>query len=164
MNATRIVACSSELPRAGGERGVTLIELIVFIIIVGVLVSGLMGGFTTLLRGSATPQKMTQALQLAQERMELIRARKDAVGFACFTGTRYDPCQASAAAGSCPAIAASTHPACSASPLPGYTVIPTLDETGACMGNDPNYKCVTVTVTGPAGTTLAQLQAAVANY
>lgn len=164
MNATRLVSRSRELPRAGGERGVTLIELIAFIIIVAVLVSGLMGGFATVLRGSATPQIMTRALQLAQERMELIRARKDAVGFACFTGTRYDPCQASAAVGICPAFAASTHPACSAQPMPGYTVTPTLDETGTCMGNDPNYKCITVTVAGPSGTTLAQLQAAVANY
>ena len=164
MSTARLFACSRVPPRAGGARGVTLIELIVFIIIVAILVSGLMGGFTTILRGSPTPQKMTQALQLAQERMELIRARKDAVGFACFTGTRYDPCQASAASGSCPAIAASTHPACSVPPLSGYTVTPSLDETGACMGNDPNYKCITVTVTGSAGTTLAQLQAAVANY
>jgi hypothetical protein len=39
-----------------------------------------------------------------------------------------------------------------------------LDETGACMGNDPNYKCITVTVTDVSGATLSRLQAAVANY
>jgi len=147
-------------------RGVTLVELIAFIVIVGVLVSGLIGGFTATMRGSGTPKQMTQTLQLAQERMELIRARKDMVGFACFTGTRFDPCQAAAAAGSCPAIAAATtHPACISPPLAGYSVTPILDETGACMGGDVNYKCITVTVTDTATSTqLAQLTTAVANY
>jgi hypothetical protein len=32
------------------------------------------------------------------------------------------------------------------------------------MGSDPNYKCITVTVTGTGGGTLSRLQAAVANY
>jgi MSHA pilin protein MshD len=147
------------------QRGVTLIELIAFIVIVGILVSGLVGGFSVTLRGSGMPRQTTQALQLAQERMELIRARKDTVGFACFTGTRYDPCRNAAAAGSCPAATASPNPACSISPLPGFTVTPALDETGACMGGDANYKCITVTVTDSAtGAKLAELKAAVANY
>jgi hypothetical protein len=132
---------------------------------VGVLVSGLMAGFSTTMRGSGISRNVTQALQLAQERMELIRARKDVVGFACFTGTRFDPCTAAAAAGSCPAMAASTHPACNAATTFGYTVQPpVLDETGACMGGDPEYKCITVTVTDASGAILSRLQAAVANY
>ena len=146
-------------------RGVTLIELIAFIIIVGVLVSGLMSGFSATQRGSGVPRQVTQALQLAQERMELIRARKDVVGFACFTGTRFDPCQAVAAVGACPAMPASTHPACSGATTFGHTVQPpVLDETGACMGGDINYKCITVTVTDASGVRLSELQAAVANY
>lgn len=151
-----------------GQRGVTLVELIAFIIIVGLLVSGVIGGFSTTMRGSGVPRQVTQALQLAQERMELIRARKDFVGFACFTndvnGPRYDPCGTAAAAGSCPATIASTHPACSAATTFGYTAIPALDETGACMGGDVNYKCITVTVNDAGGARLSQLQAAVANY
>jgi type II secretory pathway pseudopilin PulG len=143
-------------------RGVTLIELIAFIIIVGVLVSGLASGFSNTMRGNDLSREVTQALQLAQERMELIRARKDVVGFACFTGTRFDPCQAAAVAGSCPAMPASTHPACSSATTLGYTVTPVLDET-TCMGGDTNYKCITVTASG-AGGTLSRLQAAVANY
>jgi type II secretory pathway pseudopilin PulG len=146
-------------------RGVTLIELIAFIIIIGVLVSGLAAGFSANMRGSGTSRDVTQALQLAQERMELIRARKDVVGFACFTGTRFDPCTAAAVAGSCPAMPASTHPACSGATTFGHTVQPpVLDETGACMGGDSNYKCITVTVTDASGATLSRLQAAVANY
>ncbi len=144
--------------------GVTLVELIAFIIIVGLLVSGLIGGFSTTMRGSGAPKQVTQALQLAQERMELIRARKDLVGFACFTGTRFDPCQAAVAAGGCPVMVASPHPACSLATTFGYTVTPALDETGACMGSDTNYKCITVTVTDASGARLAELQAAVANY
>jgi type II secretory pathway pseudopilin PulG len=143
---------------------VTLVELIAFIIIVSVLASGLMIGFSTTMRDSGASQHVTQALQLAQERMELIRARKDVVGFACFTGARFDPCNAAAAAGACPAMPASTHPACNSATTLGYTVTSALDETGACMGSDPNYKCITVTVTGTGGGTLSRLQAAVANY
>jgi type II secretory pathway pseudopilin PulG len=132
-------------------RGVTLIELIAFIIIVGVLVSGLMSGFSTTLRGSGESRQVTQALQLAQERMELIRAQKDVLGFSGFTAATYDPC-----------LAGSAHPACSATF--GYTITPALDETGACMGGDPDYKCITVTVTDTSGARLSELQAAVANY
>ena len=150
-------------------RGVTLIELIAFIIIIGVLVSGLIGGFSTTLRGSGTPKQMTQALQLAQERMELIRAQKDRLGFACFDAALYDPCNPPApAAGTCPALSAtSTHPSCNSSM--GYTVTSALDDNSVapvsgCMGGDVNYKCITVTVTDPTGTKFAELKAAVANY
>lgn len=132
--------------------GVTLIELIAFIIIVGVLVSGLVGGFSTTMRGSGTPRQMTQALQYAQERMELIRAQKDRLGFSGFTAATYDPC-----------LTGSTHPSCNSTS--GYTVTPALDITGACMSNDANYKCITVTVTDAiTSAQLAQLIAAVANY
>jgi type II secretory pathway pseudopilin PulG len=146
------------------QQGMTLIEVIAFIIIVGLLVSGLMSGFSATMRGSGFPKQVTQALQIAQERMELIRARKDIVGFACFTGTRFDPCTAAALAGSCPAMPASAHPACNAATTFGFTVTPVLDETGACLGGDVNYKCITVTVTDAGGTRLSELHSAVANY
>lgn len=133
-------------------RGVTLVELIAFVVIVGVLVSGLVGGFSATMRGSGTPKQMTQALQYAQERMELIRAQKDRLGFSGFTAATYDPC-----------LTGSVHPSCNSTP--GYTVTPVLDITGACMGGNVNYKCITVTVTDvTTSTQLAQLVAAVANY
>ena len=134
-------------------RGVTLVELIAFIIIVGLLVGGLMSGLSTTMLGSGMPKQVTQALQLAQERMELILAQKDVLGFSGFTAATYDPC-----------LTGSTHPACNNPPLPGFTVSPVLDETGACMGGDTNYKCITVTVTDTGGARLSELQAAVANY
>jgi type II secretory pathway pseudopilin PulG len=140
---------------------VTLIELIAFIVVIGVLLAGLASGFSNTMRGGDVSREVTQTLQLAQERMELIRARKNVVGFACFTGTRFDPCQASALAGSCPAMAASAHPACNGATTLGYTVTAALDET-TCMGGDTNYKCITVTASG-AGV-VSRLQAAVANY
>lgn len=134
------------------DRGVTLIELIAFIVIVGVLVSGLVGGFSATMRGSGTPRQLTQALQYAQERMELIRAQKDRLGFAGFTAATFDPC-----------LTGSTHPACSSTP--GYSVTPAFDATGACLGGNTNYKCITVTVKdATTSAQLAQLQAAVANY
>lgn len=157
----REILCQGPASRC---RGVTLVELIAFIIIISVLASGIMIGFSTTLRDGGAPRQVTQALQLAQERMELIRARKDAVGFACFTGTRFDPCTAAALAGSCPAMPASGHPACSGATTLGYTVTPVLDETGACMGGDTNYKCITVTVTDAGGAIFSRLQTAVANY
>ena len=133
-------------------RGVTLVELIAFIVIVGVLVSGLIGDFSATMSGSGTPKQMTQALQYAQERMELIKAQKDRLGFSGFTAATYDPC-----------LTGSAHPSCNSTP--GYTVTPVLDTTGACMGGNVNYKCIAVTVTdATTSTQLAQLAAAVANY
>jgi type II secretory pathway pseudopilin PulG len=133
-------------------RGATLIELIAFIIIVGVLVSGLAAGLSGTLRGSTASRPVTQALQLAQERMELIRGQKEVLGFSGFTAATYDPC-----------ALGSAHPACNTTF--GYTVTPDpLDEAGLCMGGDINYKCITVTVTDASGATLSRLQAAVANY
>lgn len=134
-------------------RGATLIELIAFIVIVGVLVSGLAAGLSGTLRGGTASRPVTQALQLAQERMELILGQKDVLGFSGFTAATYDPC-----------ALGSTHPACNTTF--GYTVTPDppLDETGACMGGDINYKCITVTVTDASGATLSRLQAAVGNY
>jgi len=116
------------------------------------------------MRGVGLSRYGTQSVQLAHERMELIKALKDFGGFACFTGTRFDPCTAAAAAGACPAMPASTHPACNSATTLGYTVTSALDETGACMSGDPNYKCITVTVADAGGANLSRLQAAVANY
>ena len=56
----------------GAERGFTLIELIIFIVITGILATGLAAVFSTTMRGAAAPGQLTQATQIAQERMELI--------------------------------------------------------------------------------------------
>jgi MSHA pilin protein MshD len=139
------------------QAGVTLVELIVFIVVVSISVSGVLLAFSATQRGAITPNQLTQATQLAQQRMELILARKTVLSFACFTSPRFDPCQTAAAAGVCPATTASTTGGCSAPPT-GYTIsIPLL----VIAGNDAT---ITVTVLGSSGTQLAELKALVTNY
>jgi type II secretory pathway pseudopilin PulG len=146
------------------NRGVTLVELIMFIIIIGVVAVALMSGLASTVRGTGLPKQMNIALQLAQERMELIRARKDVVGFAAFTAGNYDPCALSP-------MPVPAHPACTVPPLPNYNVTPCFYTAAGicgtkppCFGGDVNYKCVLVTVTGPDGTQLAELSTMVADY
>jgi MSHA pilin protein MshD len=50
-------------------RGVTLVELIVFIVIVGVALAGLFAAFDTITRASADPQVRKQALAIAESLM-----------------------------------------------------------------------------------------------
>lgn len=121
----------------GAVRGFTLIEIIIFIVITGILATGLAAVFSTTMRGAAMPGQLTQATQIAQERMELILGQRRAVGFAAFT----DPCPAS--------------PLCAPAP-PGYFFTPPPTIVTGWNGN-PNYKVITVTVTGPTNATLTAL-------
>ncbi len=128
----------SALRRHAG--GFTLIELVIFIVITGVLIAGLGAVFSTTMKGGAEPGRLTQTTQIAQERMELILGRRRAVGFTAFT----DPCPAS--------------PLCAPGPA-GYAVAATI-VTG--WNGNPNYKVVTVTVTETAtGLTVASLTSVV---
>lgn len=120
---------------SGRVRGFTLIEIIIFIVITGILATGLAAVFSTTMRGAAAPGQLTQATQIAQERMELILGQRRAVGFAAFT----DPCPAS--------------PLCAPAP-PGYAVNVVIAPD---WGGDINYRVITVTVTGPTGATLTAL-------
>ena len=119
--------------------GFSLIEVIVFIVVLGVLAAGLVVAFGSPIRNSPEAGRLDLAAELAQQRMELILAQRRAVGFAGFT----DPCLG-------PAIC--TTPA-------GYTVTPSILPG---YGGDPtNYKVVTVSVSGPSAITVTAL---VANY
>jgi prepilin-type N-terminal cleavage/methylation domain-containing protein len=115
--------------------GFTLIELVIFIVIAGVLAVGLASVFSTAMRGAAEPGQLTHATQIAQERMELILGQRRAVGFATFT----DPCPAS--------------PLCTPAP-PGFAV--NVNIAPNWLG-DTNYRVITVTVTGPTNATLTAL-------
>jgi type II secretory pathway pseudopilin PulG len=160
MNARR-----DRQPRALARRacgGASLIELIAFIAIVGLAVAGLVVGMSGAVRTAPKPKEMHQGLQLAQGRMELILAQRSRLDFAGFTAASFDPC----------APPGGAQEACLAPA--GYTVVTPCFYTGAatcgfgaagtCKGGDVNYKCVRVRVTGPEGTTVAELDALVANY
>tara|TARA_B100000508_G_C11455428_1_gene276494 strand:- start:133 stop:513 length:381 start_codon:yes stop_codon:yes gene_type:complete len=121
--------------------GFTLIELVIFIVILGILVLGLLLAFNVSLEKSVDVEGITRALDLAQGRMDLILGQKKMVGFASFV----DPCVASPGLGVCTAPS-------------GYTVTSSIANN---WGGDTNFKVVTVTVSG-SGT--ASLTALVSSY
>jgi type II secretory pathway pseudopilin PulG len=130
--------------------GFSLVELILFIIIVSVLATGLLAGVNQSLSGSGAAKPLSLGMQLAQERMELILPQRRQLGFAGITTASFDPCTSAPA---------STQPLCTTWPA-GYTV------TASLQGYWPNppdtdFKVITVNVSGP---TTTQLQALVANY
>ena len=142
--------------------GVSLIEVIIFIVITAVVVVGLVAGMSGAVRTAPVPREMHQGLQLAQGRMELILAQRSRLGFAGFTAATFDPC----------APPGGAQEACLAPAT--YAVVAPCFYTGAgtcgfgaantCKGGDVNYACVRVRVSGPEGTTVAELDAMVANY
>ncbi len=119
--------------------GFTLIEVVVFIVVAGVLAAGLIVAMSSTVRGTSQAGQTDMAAEIAQTRLELILAQRRRVGFAAFA----DPC---------PGPAACTAPT-------GYAVTSSIT---AGWGGDPvNYKVVTVNVTGYFSTTATAL---VANY
>jgi type II secretory pathway pseudopilin PulG len=137
-------------------RGVTLVEMIVFIVIMGLVVSGMVAGFSSALRAAPQSKLMTEALERAKERMELIRAQRTRLGFSGFTSTTYNLCPASA------------HPACAET-----TVTPcfytgalscTFGSATTCFAGDTDYKCVRVRVVDVDGNVMAELDEAFGNF
>jgi type II secretory pathway pseudopilin PulG len=101
--------------------GFTLLEAIVFIVVLSVLLAGLATSLRSSLHNAPIASQMDIASELAQQRMELILGQRRAAGFAAFA----DPC---------PGPAACTPPA-------GYTVT-------AAIAAGGNSKTITVNVTG----------------
>jgi len=134
--------------RAKTAAGYSLIELVMFIVILGILGAALFSAFGIALQGSGDSYPNSDAARLAQERMELILAQRRALGFAGFTAASFDPCTATPP---------STQAVCAAIPA-GYTVSAAF--TGN-WGGDANYKTIAVIVTG---TGQAALAALVGNY
>ena len=139
------------------SRGLTLIELVVFIVIVGVAAFALLRSFGALLPRSPTAAQLTQATQLAQERMELILGQRDSplAGRGYNNTVDLDPCNVGA-----PAVCTNTL---------GYSVASagtgTAPASWVSWNGNPttNYKLVTVTVT-LGGTTLATQSVVLSNY
>jgi type II secretory pathway pseudopilin PulG len=128
--------------RRAGAAGFTLLEAVVFIVVLGVMLAGLVVALRSPLQQSSVAGQTDLSAELAQQRMELILAQRRTAGFGAFT----DPCSPG------PGPAQCTPPA-------GYTVAASIV---AGWGGDPtNYKVVTVTVSGTFASTATAL---VANY
>ncbi len=123
------------------QNGFTLIELTLFITIMSFLGTGILAAFYVSLHSAPDIQNSARASELAQQRMELIVGSKEVNGF---TSTA-DPCVVS------PGLAVCSAPA-------GFTVSSNI--VGS-WGGSPNYKDITVTVSGNGSATLERL---VANY
>jgi Tfp pilus assembly protein PilV len=137
------------------QRGVTLIELIAFIVIMGISAVALLSMYRAALPRGATPAQITLAAQLAQERMELILGQRAANGYT--TGALADPC----VGGTPPAICTNQY-----TPSGLYSIVVTgINPAVSFSGlSTNNYRMLGVKVLGPDGNQLANLSAVIANY
>lgn len=108
-----------------GSRGFTLLETIVFIVILAVILAAMVTMFGSSLRNTPTAGKIDLSAELAQRRMELVLAQRRAAGFAGFA----DPCSPGPGPAEC-------------TPPTGYAVSANIAPSGA------SFKVVTVTVSG----------------
>lgn len=122
-------------------RGFTLIEIVVFIIVLSLVAIMMMIGMNMSLKGSPDVTRETQAIILAQQRMEIIAGQRLNFGFPFFA----DPC----GAGPFPDILCGEGAFAN-----GYTVSSTI--TPSWSGN-PDLTLIVVNVTGPATFTLTSL-------
>ena len=113
--------------------GFSLIELIVFIVVIGIAVTAISIAFSTASQNDVGANAQTTANNIAAARMEFILGQASINGYLSFS----DLC----AGGSPPAVC--TLPAA----LSAYTVSSSI--AGTTIGGDSNYKIITVTVSGP---------------
>jgi len=59
--------------RVAGQRGISLIELIIFIVVIGVAVAGVLAAFISSTRASADPMIQKQALAIAEALLEEVQ-------------------------------------------------------------------------------------------
>lgn len=134
-------------------RGVTLIEMIAFIVIAGIAMVVLVQVFAVSTRGSHTGKQLTQGVHLAQQRLEVIRGQRVRLGYAGFTSTTYDPC---------PPVGTWTAQACQTTSYAGGSFTVTSAFSDVDCG--ANCKQVTVAVTEPDGATVSVLTMQFWNY
>ncbi|OGT27062.1 MAG: hypothetical protein A3I77_02435 [Gammaproteobacteria bacterium RIFCSPLOWO2_02_FULL_42_14] len=126
--------------------GFTLIELVIFIVIIGFVVTSVFIAFNTTLQKTSSVNPQTTAIALASARMDIIIGSRRMNGFTGLT----DPCVSGSPA-VCTALSAIT----------GYTITSTL--TPYAIGSDSNYRIINVIVTGPQNSR-ADLKTVVALY
>jgi MSHA pilin protein MshD len=132
------------------QRGFTLIELIIFIVVVGVGVAGILSVYTTSIKNSADPLVRKQALAIAESLLEEIVLKEYANPTGGYTGTNrslYDDVDdyngyttSSIVDGSGAAV----------SGLTSYRIEPAVSVTTATLGS-LTLKQIVVSVTGPQG-------------
>ena len=116
------------------QRGFTLIEALVFIVVSGLLLSVLLLGSVTALRNAPNVHQQWLAMQLARQCMEWFIEQRRLNGYTTF---------------SCPST-----PSVSACAAPsGFSVNTSVSCT--TWNSDTHYKTITITVSGLANTSLS---------
>lgn len=118
------------------QRGFTLIELVLFIVITGILASAILLGFVAALQKFPNVRQNMIALQTAQQCMEWLLGQRQLNGYSTVI---------------CPST---TVPSFCTAPS-GYSV--TTDISCTNISGDNNYKTFTVTVSGLGDATLTSL-------
>jgi type II secretory pathway pseudopilin PulG len=122
------------IPNWGGNKGFTLIEIIVLIVLAGIIIPVIVVPFATGIRGSGKPEMVTTAMYLAHQKMEELM--------------KFDYSRA-------PDLTPGTY-TLPAPPISGYTwqwVISYVNNSFGASGSDVGYKMIQVTVTDPQSST-----------
>ena len=116
------------------QNGFTLIEVIVFLVVSGILMSTILLGATTALRSTPSVHQQWIAVQLARQCMEWFLGQRQMNGYAAL---------------SCPST-----PSATACAVPsGYRINTNISCT--TWNNDTTYKTITVTISGLANASLS---------
>ncbi len=117
-----------------GNKGFTLIEIIVLIVMTGILLPAIVVPFATGIKESGKPEMVTTAMYLAHQKMEELM--------------KFDYSRA-------PDLTPGTY-TLPAPPIPGYTWqwgISYVNNSFGASGSDVGYKMIQVTVTDPQSST-----------
>ena len=126
------------------QKGISLIELIVFILVMGLIVTTILIGMDRVLTGVGIPRAVETASQLSLARMDIILAARESTGFESLV----DPCSSAAPPEVCTALSQFAQ-------TEGININTTIANDGS------NYKLITVAASGKASATL---QSRVAHY
>lgn len=141
------------------QTGFTLVELIIFIVVVGIGVAGILSVFTTSIKNSADPMVRKQTLAIAESLLEEI-VQKEYAKPAGSTALAYGTAGWSRAAFDCvddynnyTAASITDAAGVSATGLTGYSIAPKVTVTPATLtgGGATPLKQIVVSVTGPQG-------------
>jgi Tfp pilus assembly protein PilV len=136
-------------PSPGRQIGLTLVEVVAFLVVMGVGAAALLPMIKNVLPRSASASQITRATQMAQARMELIMGQRSSSGFSGLN----DPCQAAAP----PACTVDSGYSLTVIGVPTVASWPTITDTS-------RFRLVTVRVSGPDGNLLSILNTVSGNY